>query len=227
MKICRVIKNVNYVNDIFYFTVLFGEWALQAWRANSLPINCSPHLRGLLLLCLIANEQKALNLNIELDWGIFSSGSVRKFFRKVLGHYIVCPVYISIYFLSCRSFVNSSFNSSSRKFMFSLIFRTELWNKVIVNKACLWGIALLPKYDFYPFSSALVSYHPKKFLMRNLYKFPVVLSSHLYFLLLIFIVAYNYFWTSALVKKICDKLGNHMHLVWELVFPLCPKTVEP
>lgn len=25
----RVIKNVNYVNDIFYFTVLFGEWALQ------------------------------------------------------------------------------------------------------------------------------------------------------------------------------------------------------
>ena len=26
----RVIKNVNFVNDIFYFTVLFGEWALQA-----------------------------------------------------------------------------------------------------------------------------------------------------------------------------------------------------
>lgn len=25
----RVIKNVNYVNNIFYFTVLFGEWALQ------------------------------------------------------------------------------------------------------------------------------------------------------------------------------------------------------
>ena len=26
----RVIKNVNFVNDIFYFTVLFGKWALQA-----------------------------------------------------------------------------------------------------------------------------------------------------------------------------------------------------
>ena len=26
----RVIKNVNSVNDISYFTVLFGEWALQA-----------------------------------------------------------------------------------------------------------------------------------------------------------------------------------------------------
>lgn len=26
----RVIKNVNFVNDISYFTVLFGEWALQA-----------------------------------------------------------------------------------------------------------------------------------------------------------------------------------------------------
>ena len=26
----RVIKNVNFVNDISYFTVLFGKWALQA-----------------------------------------------------------------------------------------------------------------------------------------------------------------------------------------------------
>ena len=29
-KAYRVIKNVNFVNDIFYFTVLFGKWALQA-----------------------------------------------------------------------------------------------------------------------------------------------------------------------------------------------------
>lgn len=29
IPIDRVIKNVNYVNNIFYFTVLFGEWALQ------------------------------------------------------------------------------------------------------------------------------------------------------------------------------------------------------
>ena len=28
--LCRVIKNVNFVNDISYFTVLFGKWPLQA-----------------------------------------------------------------------------------------------------------------------------------------------------------------------------------------------------
>lgn len=28
--IMRVIKNVDYVNDMSYFTVLFGKWALQA-----------------------------------------------------------------------------------------------------------------------------------------------------------------------------------------------------
>ena len=59
----RVIKNVNFVNDIFYFTVLFGKWALQAWRANSLPINCSPHLRGLLPLRITSKwTSDALNL---------------------------------------------------------------------------------------------------------------------------------------------------------------------
>ena len=59
----RVIKNVNFVNDASYFTVLFGKWALQAWRANSLPINCSPHSRGILPLRIASKwANDALNL---------------------------------------------------------------------------------------------------------------------------------------------------------------------
>ena len=68
----RVIKNVNSVNDISYFTVLFGKWALQAWRTNSLPINCSPHLRGLLPL-RITSKWTSDALNFVLIFFLFSS----------------------------------------------------------------------------------------------------------------------------------------------------------
>ena len=69
--------------------------------------------------CFSADKQMGLpalnfkNLKFKNNWRIFSSTSVRKFFWKLLCHYIICSVYVSIYFLSIGSFINSPFKSFS------------------------------------------------------------------------------------------------------------------
>ena len=69
--------------------------------------------------CFSADKQMSLpalnskNLKFKNNWRIFSSVSVRKFFWKLFCHYIICSVYVCIYFLSVGSFINSPFKSFS------------------------------------------------------------------------------------------------------------------